>query len=227
MGGVISSLQGAIKTGKAVIKVLRDLSTEYSELLNRTCAIPSLPVPNPTTAYWQENPPFPDVVDIRSEKLPENADVVIIGSGITGAAIARTILHEDRRAGKTRRVVVCEARTLCSGATGRNGGHIKASPHEMFGRFRKRMGPERAAALTRFQLRHLETFVGLCEAEGIDVAECREVETVDLCLDDESYQNMIKDVEEINQWVPEFPVSTWTAEEARTVSSLTLQQPVK
>lgn len=220
MGGVFSSLQGAVKTGKAVIKVLRDLSAEYSELLDRAGAAPSLPVPNPTTAYWQENPPFPELVDIRSEKLPENADVVIIGSGITGAAIARTILHEGRRTGKTRRVVVCEARTLCSGATGRNGGHIKASPHEMFGRFRKRMGPERAAALTRFQLKHLETLVELCEAEGIDVAECREVETVDLCLDEESYEKVIKEAKEVNEWVPEFPTSTWTAEEAQAVSSL-------
>lgn len=219
MGGVVSSLTGALKTCQAVVKVLRDLSADYSQLLNQASAVPTLPVPNPTTAYWQENPPFPELVNSQSEKLPETADVLIIGSGITGVAIARTILHEDRRKGKTppRRVVVCEARTLCSGATGRNGGHIKVSPHEVFGRFRKKLGPERAAYLTRFQLRHLDILVGLCEAEGIDVAECREVETVDFFLDDESYANGIKEAEEVHKWVPEFVISTWTAAEARTV----------
>ncbi|KAM7206406.1 FAD dependent oxidoreductase domain containing protein [Naviculisporaceae sp. PSN 640] len=215
MGGVLSSLVGAVKTGQTVIKALRQLSTEFNGILERGRAPPPLPVPNPTTAYWQEQPPFPELIDIRSENLPDTADVVIIGSGITGVAIARSILHEDRRQGRSRRVVVCEARTVCSGATGRNGGHIKASPYEVFGRFRKTLGPERAAALARFQLRHLETFVDLCKAEGIDVAECREVETVDFFLDDESYKSAVEEVNEVNIWVPEFKISRWTAEEAQ------------
>lgn len=217
MGGVLSSLVGALKTGHTLIKAIRSLSTEFNEMLDRANAPASLPVPNPTTAYWQEQPPFPKLVDIRSETLPDTADVVIIGSGIAGVAIARTILHEDRRKGRSRRVVVCEARTLCSGATGRNGGHIKASPYEVFGRFRKTLGPERAAALARFQLRHLETFVELCKAEGIDVAECREVETVDFFLDDKSYESALEEVNEVNNWVPEFKISRWTAKEAQEV----------
>ncbi|KAM7219205.1 FAD dependent oxidoreductase domain containing protein [Rhypophila decipiens] len=223
MGGVISSLAAAFKTGHTVIKALGHLSAEYSELLERACAAPPLPVRDPTTAYWQERPPFPELVNICSEKLPESADVVIVGSGITGVAIARTILHEDRRKGTSRRVVVCEARTLCSGATGRNGGHIKASPFEVFGRFRKKLGPERAAALARFQLRHLETFVGLCKVERIDVAECREVETVDFFLDDETYRTALNEVDEVNKWVPEFTISRWTAEEAQTKFSVNRQ----
>ncbi|KAK3939247.1 FAD dependent oxidoreductase-domain-containing protein [Diplogelasinospora grovesii] len=215
MGGILSSLASAFKGLKTVIAVLRGLSADYNDLLNRANAPPGLPVSDPTVAYWQEDPPYPELVDIHSPELPECADVVIIGSGITGAAIARTILHESRRQGIKRRVVVCEARTLCSGATGRNGGHIKASPHEVFGRLRKRMEPERAAALVRFQLRHLEALLGLCKDEGIDIAECREVETVDLFVDQKHYEQAIKEVEDLRKWVPEFDMSVWSGTEAQ------------
>src|SRR4051812_44305680 len=140
MGSCISSMAGAVKGVKTIVGVIRVLVVDYKNLLDRANVSPGLPVANPTVAFWQEDPPFPELVNIQSEKLPDKADIVIIGSGITAAAIARTVLHESHRTGETRRVVVCEARTLCSGATGRNGGHIKASPHELFGRYRTQMG---------------------------------------------------------------------------------------
>ncbi|KAK3387307.1 FAD dependent oxidoreductase-domain-containing protein [Podospora didyma] len=215
MGSVISSLVGAVKGVKAVVAVIREIASDYKDLFARANHTPGLPVPNPTTAFWQDDPPFPELVNIQSEVLPETADIVIVGSGIAAAAIARTILHECQRMGQTRRVVVCEARTLCSGATGRNGGHIKASPHEVFSRHRKLMQPERAAALSRFQLRHLETLVSLCDAEKIHVAECREVETVDLFLDEETFDQAVKEAKETSKWIPEFKTSVWTSSAAQ------------
>lgn len=220
MGNVVSALLGPVKTIRTGLGVLRTLSADYQALTDRANAPPGLPVESPTDPYWLENPPFPELVNVQSPELPKEADIVIIGSGITGAAVARTILHECRRKGENdTRVVVLEARQICSGATGRNGGHIKASPQELFGRIRKKMSTDRAAALVRFQLRHLETLVELCRAENIDAAECREVETIDFYVDESLYQGAVEEVIELRQWVPEFEMTTWTASEAQKVSS--------
>ncbi|KAL5872586.1 hypothetical protein ACKVWC_008209 [Pyricularia oryzae] len=80
----------------------------------------SLPVKNPTRSYWQD-PPDQVIANLRSSPdLTQDADVVMIGSGITGAAIAWHLLQDDAEGPKPK-VVVLEARETCSGATGRNG----------------------------------------------------------------------------------------------------------
>lgn len=109
----------------------------------------SLPVtdPNPTTSYWQDPPDEEIGADYRSEKeLPSEVDTVIIGSGITGAAVGwgllsrkeagagKGLMGESKRGGdvgggsgggekkeKRWEVVMLEARRAVSGATGRNG----------------------------------------------------------------------------------------------------------
>lgn len=86
----------------------------------------TLPRDNPTLPFWQDPPDA--IADLRSTAaLPESADVVIIGSGITGAAVAWNLLLEAASATappgakKPPSVVMLEARQACSGATGRNG----------------------------------------------------------------------------------------------------------
>lgn len=54
--------------------------------------------------------------------LPESADVVIVGAGIVGLATAYHLAREK----PAPRVVVLEASYLCSGASGRNGGGVRA-----------------------------------------------------------------------------------------------------
>ncbi|EHA49082.1 hypothetical protein MGG_00410 [Pyricularia oryzae 70-15] len=84
----------------------------------------SLPVKNPTRSYWQD-PPDQVIANLRSSPdLTQDADVVIIGSGITGAAIAWHLLQDDAE-GPYPKVVMLEAREICSGATGRNA-HLDA-----------------------------------------------------------------------------------------------------
>lgn len=85
--------------------------------MEKRVSIPvSLPRDNPTISYWQDPPD--DIADLRSTpELPRTTDIVIIGSGISGASIAYNIL---KRAPGTK-VVMLEARQACSGATGRNG----------------------------------------------------------------------------------------------------------
>src|SRR3954467_3154410 len=55
------------------------------------------------------------------EKLPERADVVIIGGGIMGLALAWNLAAEGAR-----KILVLERGYLCEGASGRNGGGVRA-----------------------------------------------------------------------------------------------------
>lgn len=89
-----------------------------SEMDHRVAIPVTLPQPNPTISYWQD-PPDAEIADyLSAESTPETADIVVIGSGITGTSIAHGILHNKTTAGK---IVMLEARQACSGATGRNG----------------------------------------------------------------------------------------------------------
>jgi hypothetical protein len=83
---------------------------------HRASIPPGLPRPQPTTSYWQDPP---DVIsDLRTTALlPKDADIVIVGSGITGASVAYHLLVEQPQLS----IVLLEAREAASGASGRNG----------------------------------------------------------------------------------------------------------
>lgn len=55
--------------------------------------------------------------------LPQSVDCVIIGSGFSGSSIAYH-LSKGEEDGALKRVAILEAREFCSGASGRNGGHL-------------------------------------------------------------------------------------------------------
>ncbi|KAK6002944.1 hypothetical protein QM012_000789 [Aureobasidium pullulans] len=208
-------IQQSWKTLRTAFKTLLDLNRTFEALVARINQGSSLPHRDPTHSYWLENPPFPDLVNIQSEKLPAQRDVVIIGSGITGAAVARSLLQESQRKNQNITITVLEARDICSGATGRNGGHIKASPHETFERLRAKFGVERAVALTRFQLHHLECLTDLCQREDFQQAECRVVETVDLFFDQKTFDDVCRTASELKTLVPEHEGSIYQAAEAQ------------
>lgn len=219
MGTTISALRNTINGIRSIISILLALSTEFNQALKRASQTPGLPNPDQSQTYWLSDPPFLELVNTSSSELPKTADVVIIGSGIAGASIARALLHERRRKNvdADKKVIVFEARQLCSGATARNGGHIKPVAYEAFSRFRKVFSDERAAALTRFQIRHVECLTKLCQAEGIETAEAREVETVDLFLDEDTFQKTVKDVEAVKKCLPEVDIDVWDGSKAREV----------
>ncbi|KAI5885671.1 DAO-domain-containing protein [Schizophyllum commune H4-8] len=74
-------------------------------------------------SQWLQNVRSNPLLDHRTtEALPETADVVIIGGGISGATTALALLQSQT---PPKSIVMLEARELCSGATGRNAGHCK------------------------------------------------------------------------------------------------------
>lgn len=219
MGNIFSALYSTLKALRSAVSLLKTLSNDFDQALKRASQPPGLPSPAPTQSYWLAEPPFPELVDVCSSELPTTADVAIIGSGITGAAIARSLLHEQRRRciDTDMKVVVLEARELSSGATARNGGHIKPAPYEVFTRFCKNVTRDRAAALVRFQMRHIDCLVKLCQEENIEAAEARNVETVDLFLDDLAFQKALEDVEKMKEWLPEIKITVWDKQGAQKV----------
>ncbi|KAK9424752.1 putative FAD dependent oxidoreductase [Seiridium unicorne] len=82
-----------------------------------------LPVPNPTASFWLTQPHH--LACYRSsDTTPEECDIAIVGTGMSGVATAYHILTQCE-GGPEPKIVLFEARQACSGATGRNGGYIK------------------------------------------------------------------------------------------------------
>ncbi|KAI0552158.1 FAD dependent oxidoreductase [Xylaria curta] len=78
-----------------------------------------LPTPNSTHSYWHRDPSRLLLDHHTTPDLPSTADVIVIGSGISGTFAARELVAGGRG------VVMLEAREACWGATGRNGGHCQ------------------------------------------------------------------------------------------------------
>ncbi|GKT60363.1 FAD dependent oxidoreductase [Colletotrichum tofieldiae] len=87
-----------------------------------------LPSAKSTTSYWHREPSKTLLGHRTTKALPPTADVVVVGSGITGAFATKELLEQQQQqqagAGK-KRVLLLEAREVCWGATGRNGGHCQ------------------------------------------------------------------------------------------------------
>lgn len=90
-------------------------------------SIPSgLPSTNPSSSFWHTEPSSLLLGHRTTEDLPTEADIVVVGTGISGASVVhhsleklKTRAEEGER--KKLNVLVLEAREVCWGATGRVG----------------------------------------------------------------------------------------------------------
>lgn len=110
MGNAVSLIRHAFAELFDNVRTLRALE-------ERIEAEPGLPVENPTRSFWM-SPPSP-IAHHCSDSLPHYADVVVVGSGITGTSVAKTLLDRTRAEGNLPVLLMLEAREACSGATGR------------------------------------------------------------------------------------------------------------
>ena len=76
-----------------------------------------LPTPSSTKSYWHREPSAFLMGHHTTPSLPSVADIVIIGSGISGASAAYHLAKENHRQSPS--IVMIEAREACWGATGR------------------------------------------------------------------------------------------------------------
>ena len=125
-----------------------------------------LPVEDPVESFWTQIPHHLDNYR-SSETLPEKCDVLIIGSGFAGVASAYHIFNNSTT--KTiPSTVLIEARKITSGATGRNGGHVKPDTYAGITNYASRYGIEQAAALQKFEVSHAHIIKQLVEDEQLD-----------------------------------------------------------
>lgn len=138
--------------------------TDQSEATNGN--IPQcLPVDNPTQCFWQME--GHDLSNHRStEELPEHSDIVIIGAGYAGVGTAYHLVQE--LGDSARSVTILEARSACSGATGRNGGHLRPDLYGHIPTYIDRAGVKAGAEIAEFEIAHVRAMKKFIEEENID-----------------------------------------------------------
>jgi len=188
-----------------------------AELESQACDDPQLPRANPTTSFWQL-PPHPTLSNAQSDRLPETTDFAIIGSGVTGCSVAKTLLDQSSSAFS---VTVFEARTLTSGATGRNGGLLASFVPGDYKILSERFGHEQAVKIARFANRTLEKMheLGTSSEEFKNVSEVRRTLDILGFEDEESFRDAVASWHLYEEHVPEErgKVRMLTAKEAETV----------
>ncbi|KAJ5824140.1 FAD dependent oxidoreductase [Penicillium robsamsonii] len=203
-----------------VTDVLKDTSFSASarqQALNRIFSDPGLPQTSTTSSFWtQEKYNFSQGAAMS---LPKEADVVIIGSGITGASIARTLLQSrasNPSSTSHPSVVMLEARTVCSGATGRNGGHILETADE-YAEFADAFGVDAARKLVRFRLAHLREILAVAEELGITTeTQARKVQFLSVYFGEEPWRAAMERMRRFKEGMPE-EAAEWTSYEGDAI----------
>ncbi|KAF3036974.1 hypothetical protein E8E12_008379 [Didymella heteroderae] len=131
-------------------------------------------------SYWLQQVRSDPLLDHRTtEALPDDADTVIIGSGITGTLAAR----EHLSIWPDKSVVVLEAREFCSGATGRNAGHCKPDQWRGFGKFEKVYGKEQAIKILNNEADTWHALISYVRENNVD-CDLWVGDTMDVPIDD-------------------------------------------
>lgn len=103
---------------------------------------PSLPLPSPCLSYWHKTTRgFPHLNANKNTPTPESADYIIIGSGISGALTAFSLMCSGVPGDK---ILILEAREAVSGASGRNAGHVRPDAFRGYAAYAAVHGPEQA-----------------------------------------------------------------------------------
>ncbi|KAF3931654.1 hypothetical protein ABW20_dc0108546 [Dactylellina cionopaga] len=198
---------------QANARLLTLYRVRFDEVAKRLLASPGLPLPDPTTSFWLL-PESSLLSQIQSPSLPSRADIVIVGSGIS----AVSILRELYRLNPALNVVVLDARGVCTGATGRNGGQTTAPPYWDYVDLKREHGIEAAARIIRFRLRHLEELKDMVREEGDDCAkacEIRELAAAHIFFEPEVAERRWEALRVWHEDVPEM-AREWTMLDAET-----------
>ncbi|KAI1761353.1 FAD dependent oxidoreductase [Hypoxylon sp. FL1150] len=136
------------------------------------------PVPNATIPYWRTE--LHELDSYRSTvELPKKQDIVIIGAGFAGAALAHYLLKDNPSKPS---ITILEAREACSGATGRNGGQLRASHFANVARNMQVWGLDTANQVAQFEVANAEAIAALVASEHI-ACDLRAVTTADTFVD--------------------------------------------
>lgn len=149
-----------------------------------------LPCVNSSASFWHSEPNAFLLGHRTTKDLPQQADIVIVGSGITGASIARYLTADSRAS--TKSIVLLEAREVCWGATGRNGGHCQPL---LF---------DRTPDVAAFEVKNVHAVKSYIQQH--DIEEHTEWRSVTGCRsfhDTDAYELAKKDIEHLKEAQPD------------------------
>jgi glycine/D-amino acid oxidase-like deaminating enzyme len=160
-------------------------------LRNEPVQLPGFPHPNPIKSYWQDPPSR--IANLRTTPdLPteETFDYVIIGSGISGAATAFKLLQRDPELS----ILMLEARTAASGASGRNGGHCKTGDWKYVKEWVELYGEDEALKIGKMEQDCTDDMANFVRSYNVS-SGWQDVETADLYWTKEKFDAAVEIVD--------------------------------
>ncbi|KAH7483796.1 hypothetical protein FOMA001_g7447 [Fusarium oxysporum f. sp. matthiolae] len=156
---------------------------------------PGYPSSNGTVPFWHSKP-HPRA-DHQSEWPSNIADVAVISAGLTGMNLVCTLLK--KKPGIC--IVLLDARSLCSGATGRNGGHCKTMTFAIWEERKHSFGIEEAVRISAFEHAHLKAMANAIREDGIN---CDLVLTqgIKAYYDQKDFEKAVAGLEDMRAYVP-------------------------
>lgn len=117
-----------------------------------------------TIPFWRTEPHQLD--DHRNTPdLPTECEILIIGAGYAGTTTAYHLLDNNPSPPS---IVLLEARQACSGATARNGGHLRPQVYFGLPDYIEKYGLEAAAEIANHEIAHVQAIRDLVAKENID-----------------------------------------------------------
>jgi hypothetical protein len=126
-----------------------------------------LPVPNSTTSFWRARPHKLDGHRSKPD-LPPTTDILIIGAGFSRVACAYYLTKDAPSPAPS--ITLLGARELYSGATGRNGGHMKPDRYDNMPKYTELFGAEAIASIASYEASQVYAVKEPVEQEGINCA---------------------------------------------------------
>ena len=139
-----------------------------------------LPIASPSKPYWLEKLPerLQAYRNFRSSPtLPKRANVVIVGSGMSGVSTAYH-LAQATSASSDPSVLLLDAREICGGATGRNGGFLHAHGLNEWWTLYKKYGARTATELCWFERKGREAINEVSSELAVDCDIDRDIKLV-------------------------------------------------
>ncbi|PBK79868.1 hypothetical protein ARMGADRAFT_1092735 [Armillaria gallica] len=166
---------------RVAIDAVREVISSYRRVSKWIKQSPGLPVRNPTTPFWSI-PASPIQKEGSSASLPACADVVIIGSGITGTSFAEMRVLGLQRVMK---------------------GDITPPLYHDYLDLKKKHGAEAAKQIIQFRLSHLDELISVAEEEGLtEESQCRKVDTYGVFFDKGVFEGA---KEKLGRYLEELP----------------------
>jgi hypothetical protein len=150
-----------------------------------------LPKPGKTMqSFWHSE--LDDLADHRTPaELPSECCVVFIGSGYAGTSVAYNLVKSGDACPNS--IAILEARQACSGATGRNGGHLRPDLYGHIPTYIERYGVDAAKQWAEYEIEHVQAIKQLIAEEQID-CDFTLTRSTDVWCNEEGNVNHVYDI---------------------------------